>query len=56
MLKIDRAGEVVDVYRSAREAAKANYMSYQAVLSRCKGKVKKEYALDGCTYRFEEGK
>ena len=40
--------------RSAREAAKANHMSYQTVLDRCNGKVKNPYALDGFTYRFED--
>lgn len=38
----------------AREAAKANHMSYQTVLDRCNGKVKNPYALDGFTYRFED--
>lgn len=52
--KINEAGEVVDFYPSARKAAKANHMSYQAVIDRCQGKVKKPFALDGHTYRYEE--
>jgi len=52
--KVDRNGEVVEVYHSARAAAKANYMSYQTVLDRCNGKVKSIYALDGYKYIFEE--
>lgn len=51
---LDREGEVVEIYRSAREAAKANYMSYQTVLDRCHNRVKDPYALNGCTFQFEE--
>ena len=54
VIKISKDGEGVEIYRSAREAAKANHMSYQAVLDRCHGKVKKPFALDGHTYQFEE--
>ena len=39
---------------SARAAAKANHMSYQTVLDRCHGKVKKPFALDGYTYQFDK--
>lgn len=51
--KVDRNGEIVDLYPSARAAARANHMSYQAVLDRCNGKIKKPYALDGHTYIFD---
>lgn len=51
--KINSAGDTVAVYTSARAAAKANYMSYQTVLDRCHGKVKKALALDGHTYAFD---
>lgn len=51
--KLDKDGNVVEVYVSAREAARANHMSYQTVLDRCHRKVKNEYALDGHTYRFD---
>lgn len=51
---VDRDGNVVEIYRSAREAAKANFMSYQAVLDRCHNKIKKPYALNGYTFQFEE--
>lgn len=56
VFKINTSGEVVEIYRSAREAAKANHMSYQAVLDRCNGKVKNPFALDGHTYQFEDEK
>ncbi len=52
--KVDERGEIVEYYPSARTAAKANHMSYQTVLDRCNGKVKKPYALDGHTYQFAE--
>lgn len=52
--KVTPGGEIVAYYPSAREAAKANHMSYQTVLDRCNGKVKKPFALDGHTYIFDE--
>ena len=51
--KVNRAGEIVELYPSARAAARANHMSYQTVLDRCNGKIKKPYALDGHTYIFD---
>lgn len=52
--KVTPAGDVVAVYPGARAAAKANHMSYQTVLDRCNGKVKKPFALDGHTYIFDK--
>lgn len=43
----------IEVYRSAREAAKANYMSYQTVIDRCNGKVKSLLAPDGHVYMWD---
>lgn len=54
VIKVSEDGEEVEIYRSARQAAKANHMSYQAVLDRCHNRVKKPFALDGHTYRFEK--
>ena len=54
VIKVSEDGEEVEIYRSAREAAKANHMSYQTVLDRCHNRVKKPYALDGHTYQFEK--
>lgn len=54
VFKVARDGEEVEVYPSAREAARANNMSYEAVLDRCHNKVKNPFALDGYTYRFEK--
>lgn len=52
--KIDSNGEVVEVYSSAREAARKNYMSYQTVIDRCNRKCKKPYAPDGYAYAWED--
>lgn len=54
VMKIDRAGEVVALYSSAREAGRCEHMSYQAVIDRCHGKVKNPYALNGYNYQYDE--
>lgn len=54
VIKITEDGEEVEVYRSARVAAKENNMSYQTVLDRCHNRVKNPFALDGYNYQFEE--
>ncbi len=53
VVKISREGEIVDFYKSAREAARKNHMSYQTVLDRCNNKIKNPFALDGHNYQFE---
>lgn len=52
--KIDSNGEIVDVYRSTREAGKENYLSRQTISDRCNNKVKKAFAPDGYEYAFED--
>ena len=52
--KVDRFGNVIAFYPSARSAAKANHMSYQTVNDRCNGKVKNPFELDGTTYRWDD--
>lgn len=54
VFKVDKYGKEVEVYRSAREAARKNNMSYQTVLDRCHNRVKNPFALDGHTYQFEK--
>ena len=56
VIKIDKMKQTVDVYRSAREAGRQNYMSYQTVLDRCNGNVKKAFAPDGYEYAWEDSK
>ncbi len=52
--KIDADGQIVEVYSSAREAARQNYMSYQTVIDRCNGKCKSAFAPDGYAYAWED--
>ena len=52
--KINRQGEVVAIYTSARAAGRDNHISYQAIIDRCHGKVKNPYALDGHTYQYDD--
>lgn len=54
VVKINVDGEMVDCYTSARECARNNYMSYQTVMDRCNGKVKKAFAPDGYEYAWED--
>ena len=52
--KINANGEVVEVYSSAREAAKKNFMSYQTIDDRCNNKCKSAFAPDGFAYAWED--
>lgn len=54
VIKIDRDGETVDCYSSAREAGRNNFMSYQTIMDRCNGKCKKAFAPDGYEYAWED--
>ena len=54
VLKIDRQGNVVEIYRSAKVAAKKNHMSVSAMYERCEGKIKDPFRLDGYAYQYEE--
>jgi hypothetical protein len=51
--KVDQNGNIVETYPSARAAARANFMSYQTVMDRCNGKVKRKFALDGYNYVWD---
>jgi len=54
VLKVDRRGKVVEVYRSQVEAARKNHISQQAISKRCNGLIEDPYRLDGYNYVFEE--
>jgi len=56
VLKVDRDGNVVAIYRSGSEAARANNICQQAINKRCHGLIEDPYRLDGYNYIFEEGK
>lgn len=51
--KINADGEVIEIYSSAREAGRKNYMSYQTIIDRCNGKCKSAFAPDGFAYAWE---
>lgn len=48
------SGEVVEIYRSAREAGRQNFMSYQTVMDYCNGVTKRKIAVDGFLYEWED--
>lgn len=52
--KVDRDGNVVELYPSVIEASRKNYISRKSILIRCQNKVRDPYSLDGYTYRYEE--
>lgn len=56
VMKIDENGQTVEIYSSAREAARCNYMSYQTVIDRCNGMCKSAFAPDGYAYAWEDSK
>ena len=51
--KLNENGELIEVYPSARECGRQNYMSYQTIIDRCNGKVKSKFAQDGYQYIWE---
>lgn len=54
VVKIDVNGNEVDFYKSAREAARCNFMSYQTIIDRCNNKTKSVYAPDGYIYKWDK--
>lgn len=54
VLKLDRNGEVVAIYKSVVEAAAKNHISTAAMGKRCLGLVKDPYRLDGYNYVYED--
>lgn len=54
VLKFSATGELLECYSSARQAAKQNYFSYQAIIDRCNGKCKRHVlAPDGNYYAWD---
>ena len=53
VLKIDTDGNVVDIYRSASDAAMANYISKAALSRICRGEVKDPYHRYGYNFQYE---
>lgn len=55
VVKIGEEGQIVDFYRSVREAGRKNHMSYQTILDRINGKVKSSIADLATAYRCTGG-
>lgn len=54
VVKIDKNGKIVARYVSAEAAAKANYVTPKTIKVRCYGEVKREFALIGYSFRYED--
>lgn len=54
VVKLAKTGEIVEIYKSAKHAAAANYISYSMMLSRCNGVPKLGPAGDGFDYAWED--
>lgn len=54
VVKLTPNGEITAAYCSARQAARENHMSYQTVIDRCNKKAKKDIAIDGFIYAWDE--
>lgn len=53
VMKVAPDGEVVAIYRSGMEAARANHISQAAINKRCLGLIKDPFRLDGYNYIYE---
>ena len=54
VVKVDRDGNILALYRSAQAAADANYMSRSTMWNHLNGKVKKPYTTDGICYKYDD--
>lgn len=52
--KIDKKGNVLELYASVTEAAEKNFMSRRAVSDRCKNHIQNPFALTGFSFRYEK--
>ena len=53
VVMFNERGEDIEIYPSAREAARENFLSSQTVLDRCHGRIKKPFNLNGYSFRFD---
>lgn len=53
VVKLDKKGHIVEVYKSGREAARANFISQNAICDRCNNLIKDPFKLDGYNYQYE---
>lgn len=54
VFKISPDGEVVEVYKSAKECAEKNFFSYATIKRRCHGDFGSVLATDGYAYCYED--
>lgn len=54
VFKINSDGEVVEIYKSARECADKNHFCYASIKRRCNGDFKNPIASDGYAYVYED--
>lgn len=54
VVKMNCFCEIVEFYKSAREAARQNHMSYQTVMDCCNQRNKKVFAPDGYAYSWDD--
>ena len=54
VIKIGPDGEVLEAYKSAREAGRQNYLSYQAIMDRCNRKRKREFIDLPYSFRWDD--
>lgn len=52
--KIDKNGDIVDYYGSAKEAAEANYFTQSMMCYICRGNIKSLFSSDGYAYAYDE--
>lgn len=52
--KIDKDGNVLDLYASVTEAAEKNFMSRRMVTGRCRNQVKDPFKATGFSFRYED--
>lgn len=55
VVMINRDGEIVECYRSSREAARQNSLSENSVRRRCNREIADEFGLTGYSYRWDDG-
>lgn len=54
VLKINKNGDIVEIYKSAKDASDKNAYSYSAIKNRCRGCYKDILGTDGYAYCYED--
>ena len=54
VVKINKKGEIIGNYSSARACGRKNFMSYQTIIDRCNGKTWTIFAPDGYAYSWDD--